>query len=671
MSSEDNTSSWSLDLDTEDAKAGIETLQAGLNKVGITKFDELGEAITSIGTAAGIVGLAVLALRETFMLVFDAEQINAVNQQFDVLARNAGLYGDKLKEALEVSSGGLVGETELLQGAAGAIAKLGQNAARLPEIMNLARQATAVFGGDLMQNFDGISQAIASGNSRMLKHMGIIIDQKKAYEDYAKSIGVAADELSEAGKQHAMFNAVLEKGATAFQGVDLNIKQATNTWLQFKAAMAAVGETTALAFNQIFGENVRRVLTGTKEAALNLGAALKSVFGTELEQHSAKVRLVSNDINRWEQELRGLQLLMATDTPFKSVGQAQILNGQIDDYKKKIAEAKQQVAALQKTEETGSTRQIAAIKSVTKESEVNLEKRKQDILKFQTDVDHLRAENDAAAKKSATSVTQVEQWAAAEKVSIEVEANDKITKLRATPGLDPQLRADKEVEIERAKNAKLLAVDMQLEADRLHALDNLAAANGSAGQKFANVWVSESTKASREANNFAKIAEKSFAAVKDNSISAFEAMGSGAQSAGDAMKGFLFNSLGDIAEAQGKVMLLSFLVNPAEAVAGAALIALGSWLKGQAGGSGGSSSGSAPSGDSGSATGGTTPTDNSQTQASSVGPATETQAPKAGVTIQIQGHLFQNDQTRNWLVDQIRAAGDISDYKIQSIGGGL
>jgi hypothetical protein len=33
--------------------------------------------------------------------------------------------------------------------------------------------------------------------------------------------------------------------------------------------------------------------------------------------------------------------------------------------------------------------------------------------------------------------------------------------------------------------------------------------------------------------------------------------------------------------------------------------------------------------------------------------------------------MFGSDDTRRWLVDQIRASSDATDFKIQSVGGGL
>jgi hypothetical protein len=307
--SDDNSSSWSLNLDAKDAETAIDTLSSGLKGVGATDLSELAASLTDIGTVVGVVGAAVLAIGESFKLVMDAEEIESVNQQFEMLAKNAGLFGQGLKTALEQSAGGLVDETTLLKGASEAMVALGQNSGKLPQIMELARKATQVFGGDLMSNFNGIAQAIASGNTRMLKHMGIVLDTNKVYEDYAKSIGVATDELSEAGKQHALMNAVLAKGQTAFAGVNGDLKQTTTAWTQFKATMTDVGDSMALVWNKIAGPAVRSSMKFLADSAHYLSNMLKSALGTGSEAAAASVENLTTKL----EGLKAKQAMLAKD----------------------------------------------------------------------------------------------------------------------------------------------------------------------------------------------------------------------------------------------------------------------------------------------------------------------------------------------------------------------
>ena len=152
------------------------------------------EGLLKVGAAAGVLGAAFLAIKTSLEAVFDAEHINQINNQFSLLTTNAGIATGTLKKGLEEAAGGLIDDADLMQSANKALVEMGDRARRLPEILALARQATVVFGGDAKSNFEAINQAIATGNTRMLRNLGLKIDQQKAEENYAKSIGATVAE---------------------------------------------------------------------------------------------------------------------------------------------------------------------------------------------------------------------------------------------------------------------------------------------------------------------------------------------------------------------------------------------------------------------------------------------------------------------------------------------
>ncbi len=142
-------------------------------------------------------------------------------------------------------------------------------------------------------------------------------------------------------------------------------------------------------------------------------------------------------------------------------------------------------------------------------------------------------------------------------------------------------------------------------------------------------------------------------------------MGSGSKDAGDAIKGFLFGSIGDVAVAHGTEILLSSIwpPNPVGIAAGGALIAFGEALASV----GQSSGASAPSASSGGSSGGASATGLDQSQA-----AASTASPQAAqaksLTVAISGNIFETDQTRTRLMDMIRQAGDFTDFNLKQIG---
>ena len=47
---------------------------------------------------------------------------------------------------------------------------------------------------------------------RILDNLGIIFNAEKVYSDYAATLGISADRLSDFGKKQALLNVVMEKG---------------------------------------------------------------------------------------------------------------------------------------------------------------------------------------------------------------------------------------------------------------------------------------------------------------------------------------------------------------------------------------------------------------------------------------------------------------------------
>ena len=190
-----------LDLDNKDFLNALKDSESGILGLSDTKnLKGLVEGFDSLLPLIGSVSVAVLALKTAMETVFDAESIKAINEQFEILSSNAGVAGDKLKEGLENAAGGLIDTTDLLKSANEALVKLGGSAAKLPELMEVARKASVITGQDLKSTFDLMVQAVESGNQRLLRRAGISVDVTKAEKDYAASLGISSAALSDAEK---------------------------------------------------------------------------------------------------------------------------------------------------------------------------------------------------------------------------------------------------------------------------------------------------------------------------------------------------------------------------------------------------------------------------------------------------------------------------------------
>lgn len=704
MADDTNSTEYRLDLDVTDAIESVGKFTGALGDIGenLETVTEIASTFGQIALVLAPVAVAVGAFKEALDLSMEAEQIQSVQQGFDELAKNAGLSGEELKKSLEDASGGLINTTDLLQAGSKAIIQLGTNASQMGQLMTVARQASAVFGGSVTENFQGIVQAVSTGNQRMLKHLGLTVDVNKAYQDYANSLGVSVSALTEVDKQQAVLNAVIEKAATAYQGVNLNIKENTNLWQQFKTTLSEIGESATVAFNKIAGPTVTTLLKSMQDSARSASNIFKELFPqSDAEKNEAHIDSLKQRIQSLKKELDDSQSakgffaflvnspshiadlqknLEKAQTELQKIDQQEMQHAawknknaaeeqKIDENKlerdKAVAEQKKQfmadLAAIKEKNDAEATKADAQILSnqlknaSTAEEFIKLtnQKKLNDEKQYDESINKLEQEMQKrvqAVKKNEDKLTATQRAAEVKEIK---KMNDTIVKLRENRKEFVDANAQEEVDIEIAA--------YQQEASKATEFSDA----------FSATFKANSLQNEKDAKDFSKLASNAYNDLGNNAVSAFEAMGSGAQTAGQAMTSFMFNSIGDIAEAQGRMMLLSALTNPAMGAAGAALIVLGALLKSQAGSAATTSA----------VGGGSSDLSSSPNPAVAANPATGYVAPIAGpssaaastivpgrsVTLNVQGNLLMsNNATRQWLVEQLRQASDASDFRIQT-----
>jgi hypothetical protein len=162
-------------------------------------------------------------------------------------------------------------------------------------------------------------------------------------------------------------------------------------------------------------------------------------------------------------------------------------------------------------------------------------------------------------------------------------------------------------------------------------------------------------------NGVANASKAAFGAFQNNATSALKAWGAGTKSASEAAKGFMFGMIADVAEAQGRFMMLDAFktfpaINGPELAAGMGLVALSGLLGAMAGGSA-----KGVAGGEGVGGGYTAPNSDLNKDASLEA------APKRTVTVQIMGNYFETEQTRQKMLDLIRQETDATDFRYQQV----
>lgn len=269
--------------------------------------DAIGEISPSLGSLSnniskaiasplGLVTASVVALgaavKGSFDLTLAGEKLLKIDKQFESLSTSAGIAGDKLKDAFITSLDGLIDDSDAIQALNKSIVTLGLKAGQLPQVMELARKATNLFGGDVVNNFEAINQAIATGATRQLRGLGLIINSDEAYAKYAKSIGVTKDLLTESGKQQALLNEVLEKGEAKFAGVALRSDNLTESLQRLKVESNNSLEDFQKSFAKSFGPPATRLIDFITEK-IKGGIGLKELAAIVVSPSSVLSALTS------------------------------------------------------------------------------------------------------------------------------------------------------------------------------------------------------------------------------------------------------------------------------------------------------------------------------------------------------------------------------------------
>lgn len=310
--------------------------------------------------ASGIKKAAV----EMINLSLEAEKVRVVNAQFAQLAQQNGIAQESFNAAIQESIAGLIDDEDALQLANNAMIRLGQTAQRLPEIFELARKASASGFGDMAANAETLTNAIQTGQVRQLRSLGIIADVTKAQNEFAKSIGLTAAQLTEEQKAYVNANTILEATSKKFKNADADIKTFSDSLARFKVASNEAFERFAVGFDRAFGPSIKAFIDTLTESMNGNGAALKA-NKISAENLAGAIAMAEAKIVSLNEKLANAR----TDTQFNT------LNRQINETNTLLTELQKRQKAVVNT----STEQANLIKAFPKFSaELEIQKKNEE-----------------------------------------------------------------------------------------------------------------------------------------------------------------------------------------------------------------------------------------------------------------------------------------------------
>lgn len=647
----------------EAKKAGDETSSffGGMGSFGSSVL-VLNQGIELFGKMAGAIKSAA---NEMIALSLEAEKVRVTQAQFIQLTEQAGIATEQFEASIRKSIAGLVDDDSALQIANEAIVRIGLSAQRLPQIFELARKASASGFGDMTQNAEALVNAIQTGQTRQLRSIGVLVDLTKAQKDFARSIGLTAEQLTEGQKAYVNANAILDATSKKFQKVDGDIKTFSDSLKRFKVANDEAFERFAIQFDKAFGPTVRAILDTLTESLNGNGTALKaaavdaSKVAGEVQKLEASIKLINERL-----------LNARTDTQFN------VYNRQLVQANELLIELKKRQAELDAPNKGDDliAKNILKYQEFKEVLKKNDEQRKQESknrldeqIKFSNQMEQFQQqeisarqnnlqfiEDDNLRKQESEAIHQeqlrliVEKGINDRKMIEDTYSNEK--------GFNEEQRRMLEAQQIEAQNAQIIAMQNEFQEKSLDSFDQQA------------------KRRQQQFKNFSVVAKTFFFDVVSQG---FQAIGAALVNGENAFQSFgkvFLGILGDIVIALGNSFIAAGIANSFIPLfgfggvgaigAGAALVVLGGALKALSGGAGSSSFSQSPG--AGNQGGGNFSDTNNFNPANPV--AAERVQPNTVVNFTIQGDVFDSDATQDRIVKLINDGVDTKGLVLRGNG---
>lgn len=151
-------------------------------------------------------------------LTSSAANTKEAHQAMDRLTKTMNMDWEKILSWLQKASKGTVANYDLILAANKAMS-LGvtKNTSDFSTLMEIARVKAKNMWSTTTQAFNDIVTGLGRGSAPILDNLGIIVNATEANEEYAKSIGKTAKELTDAEKKQALINKVVADGKKQMQ----------------------------------------------------------------------------------------------------------------------------------------------------------------------------------------------------------------------------------------------------------------------------------------------------------------------------------------------------------------------------------------------------------------------------------------------------------------------
>jgi hypothetical protein len=216
------------------------------------EFSKMAQGMGGLVGAYATVAASVFALSAAFQFFKTAADLAALTQGQELFAQRTGVSMKLMTSNVQEATGGLVAFKEAAQAVAIGQAA-GLTADQLERLGSVAKNAGTILGRDVTDSFNRLTRGAIKAEPELLDELGIIVRIDDAAQNYARTIGKNAKDLTQFEKSQAVVNAVLEQGEQKFQDVGNSVNQVAQFGAAFQDTFKELSEPIAAVANFISG----------------------------------------------------------------------------------------------------------------------------------------------------------------------------------------------------------------------------------------------------------------------------------------------------------------------------------------------------------------------------------------------------------------------------------
>lgn len=307
---------------TQDAAKKVSPFDDALGKVGGTVDDikgklasfvqdsvpfgnQLGgitDLLVAIPLPALAAGAAIVGLGAAFIELGNrGAPLQELGIAFDHLTASVGLTSQSLLKDLRAASEGTIADFDLIKTAStallGVTGDFGKQFGKsLPEFLKIAKVEADATGRSVNELFNNLVEGVKKGTPKLIENTGLVIDQKAAYQDYAKTLGITVGQLSDTDKSMALLNATLTAGAAAIDTLSGSAESNADKLDRQQATITNIFDGLAIAVQPAFGvvlDATQKVLDLFQQLALAVGPIFGGIVSIVANVFSNAINIVS------------------------------------------------------------------------------------------------------------------------------------------------------------------------------------------------------------------------------------------------------------------------------------------------------------------------------------------------------------------------------------------